>query len=120
MGCFEIPGDAQLSPDGKTLLLTSGGKRLAQRLRIGIGTILGTYKYDLSKGVPWFLLLEKPNRALLDAGLRDYFLSHSEVASIVSLEFPVDPRTRVMSVSYKLKMRTGETVESTSSIVPLK
>jgi hypothetical protein len=119
MGCFNIPGDAVLAPDGSTLLLTTGAPRVAQRLRIGIRTILGTYKYDLAKGVPWFRLLEKPNQALLRSSLRDYFLSHPEVRSIRSLEFRVDRQTRLMSVAYSLQMAGGNVVSDTTAITPL-
>lgn len=119
MACFNISGDAVLSSDGRTLLLTTGGERLAQRLRVGIKTILGTYKYDLSKGVPWFRLLEKPNQALLRTGIRDFFLGFPEVSSILSLQFTVDRATRLMSVAYQLRLADGTTVEATSPITPL-
>lgn len=119
MACFPIPGDAVLSSDGRTFLLTTGGPRVAQRLRIGIQTILGTYKYDLDKGIPWFRLLDKPNQALLRPAIRDFFLSFPEVHSIRSLEFLVDRQTRLMSVAYELRMADGEVVKATSPITPL-
>lgn len=119
MGSFNIPGDAVLSSDGRTLSLTTGPERVGQRLRLGIRTVLGTYKYDLSQGVPWFELLERPNQALFRASLHDYFLSHPEVAAILALEFRLDRRTRLMSVYYQLRMKTGQVVEATAAITPL-
>jgi hypothetical protein len=119
MGSFNIPGDAVLSSDGRTLLLTSGGERVAQRLRVGIKTVLGTYRYDMARGVPWFELLEKPNQALLRAALYDYFLSHPDVSSILSLEFRVDRLTRLMNVTYQLRMKNGDVVGDTTPVSPL-
>jgi len=119
MACFNIAGDAALSPDGRTMLLTTGDERTAQRLRIGIRTVLGTYRYDLAKGVRWFELLDKPHQALLRAELYDYFLSHPEVSSIASLEFRVDRVTRVMSVAYQLRMASGQVLEGSSDITAL-
>lgn len=119
MACFPIAGDAVLSPDGRTFLFTTGAERLAQRLRAGFKTIQGTYKYDLTKGIPWFVLLDKPNRALLPPAIRDYFLSHPEVHSIISLAFSTDRATRIMSCSYELRMKNGEIVTATTPITPL-
>lgn len=119
MASFPIPGDAVLASNGRTLLMTTGSKRVAQRLRVGIRTVLGTYKYDLTKGIPWFQLLEKPNQVLLRAAIRDYFLSHPEVHSILSLQFINDRASRRMSVAYSLRMADGETVTATTTITPL-
>jgi len=119
MACFPIPGDAALSSDGRTFLLTTGPERLAQRLRVGIHTVLGTYKYDLSKGIPWLQLLEKPNQALLRTAMRDFFLSFPEVSSILSLTFGNDRVTRLMSVDYQLRLADGTVVTATSPITPL-
>jgi hypothetical protein len=119
MASFPIAGDAVLSADGKTFLLTTGAPRLAQRMRVGIRTILGTYKYDLSKGVPWFRLLDKPNQALIRPGIRDFFLSFPEVHSIIDLQFTVDRQTRLMTVTYQLRMGDGQVVTATSPITPL-
>jgi hypothetical protein len=116
MACFDIPGDAALSPDRRTLLLTTGAPRVAQRLRVGIRTVLGTYKYDLAKGVPWFELLEKPNQILLRSAIYDFFLSHPEVSSVLNLEFRVDRLTRMMSVSYQLKMADGQELTGSSDV----
>lgn len=119
MGSFNIPGDAVLSDDGRTLLLTSGPARVTQRLRVGIRTVLGTYRYDLGRGVPWLELLDKPNQALLRAGLHDYFLGHAEVASILSLELRVERLTRLMTVAYALRLADGTTVIDTADITPI-
>lgn len=116
MGSFNIPGDAVLSSDGRTLLFATGGERTSQRLRVGIRTVLGTYKYDLAKGVPWFELLEKPNQALFRAALYDHFLSHPEVSSVLRLDFRIDRLTRIMSVSYQLKMADGQELVGSSDV----
>jgi len=119
VGCFSIRGDAVLSDDGRTLLLATGPERLVSRLRVGLHTILGSYKYNLDKGLPWFALLDKPNQALLRRSLRDFFLSHSEVASIISLEFIGDRVARTLNVTYQLRMADGRVVIATSAITPL-
>jgi hypothetical protein len=93
---------------------------MSQRLRVGVRTVLGTYKYDMSRGVPWLAMLEKPNQALLRAALYDYFLGHPEVSAILSLEFRVDRLTRLMSVFYQLRLATGDVIEATSDITPLR
>lgn len=119
MACFNIPGDAALSADGRTFLLVTGSERLAQRLRVGIRTILGSYKYNQRTGIDWFRLLDKRNQQLLRTEIRGYFLSHPEVSSILSLEFLVERSTRMMSVAYRLRLADGEFVEATSPITPL-
>jgi hypothetical protein len=87
---------------------------------VGIRTILGTYKYNLRKGVDWFRMLDKPNETLLRSGVREFFQSQPEVSSILSLEFRVDRTTRQMSIAYRLRLADGTEVEDTSPITPLK
>lgn len=108
-----------LSSDGRTFLFSTGGERLAQRLRGGLRTVLATYKYDLSQGLDWFLLLEKGNEGLLRSAIREFFLSNPEVHSILSLQFVKDRATRLMSVAYELRMNDGEVVTDTTPITPL-
>ena len=47
---FNIPGDLALTPDGKGLAFAEKAERLRNRIRVGIGTPLGTWVYDRNAG----------------------------------------------------------------------
>jgi hypothetical protein len=51
--CFNIAGDVQLNDDETDILTVSGVRLIRERLRVAIGTALGTWRYDATKGFPY-------------------------------------------------------------------
>jgi len=116
MACFDIPGDLMLTPDRRSIVLVTGAKRLKQRMRAGVHTLLGSYKYNLNAGIPWLTWLDKSQRVPIEAELRKYFLSYPEVQSIKSLRLRLDKNTRVLFVLYALQLRSREEITDTLDI----
>ena len=116
MATFDIPGDAMLTPDGTSIMLASGAPRVKQRIKVGIETILGSYKYDPSKGLPWFDWLDRTQRVVIESELRKFFLSYPEVLTIVSLTLSVAKPTRQLSVRYELKLKSAAIITDTIAI----
>jgi hypothetical protein len=116
MPTFDFPGDIMLTPGGTSIMLASGASRVKQRLKVGIETILGTYKYDPSKGLPWFDWLDRTQRVVIETELRKFFLSYPEVLTIVNLALTVTKATRQLSVRYELKLKSAELITDTIAI----
>lgn len=116
MPTFDIPGDMMLMPDGTSIVLATGVARVKQRLRIGIQTILGTYKYDVAKGLPWFEWLDKTRASVIESELRKFFLSFPEVQSLTTLTLSIDKPTRQLAVRYELRLKSRETITDTIAI----
>jgi hypothetical protein len=116
MACFDVEGDLQLTPDRRSIMLITGAKRLRQRMRAGISTLLGQYKYNVNSGIPWLTWLDKAARVPIESELRKHFLSYPEVQSVKSLKLTVDKRTRVLFVSYVLQLKSSEEITDTLDI----
>lgn len=50
---FNVPGDLQLSADGRTLLLKEGEDQLRQAIEVGLKIFRGQWIYDPAAGVPY-------------------------------------------------------------------
>lgn len=117
MACFDAPGDAQLSPDGTTLMLTSGLHRAKQRVVLTLSMIRGTYKYDRLKGFPWFSgLLDRGSQPVLEATIRKELREMPEVKVLQRLDFTVDRETRLLSVYFEILTSDGDVIDGS---VPL-
>ena len=79
MATFDKPGDAMLTPDGKSIVLATGPARVKQRLKVGIQTILGSYRYNTNAGLPWFEWFDQGMRAPIEVELRRFFNSFTKV-----------------------------------------
>ncbi len=110
MATFDIPGDMQLTPDGSSVVLASGAKRVKQRLKADIETIAGTYKYNLDAGTPWPEWFEQGLRVPIEAELRRKFLSHPEVDSVPLLSLTLDRATRLLRVTYKAQLKSADEI----------
>lgn len=51
---FPIQGDLEFTPDGKDLALLAGAAKVAQSIRIRAGIFRGSWRYDRTRGVPYF------------------------------------------------------------------
>ena len=119
MAFFRIAGDAELSPDGKSLLLCTDKQRLKQRYTIGLRTILGTSRYNTRIGVDWVRLLEKGDTQTIRAALTRFFFSFKETRSIKKLELVRDRQTRVLYVDWEVLTKTNLNIDGYSPILKL-
>ena len=116
MATFDKTGDAMLTPDGKSIVLATGPARVKQRLKVGIQTIAGTYRYNIDAGIPWIEWFEQGVRAPIDAGLRAFFTSFPEVLRIDKLTLDVNRSTRLLQVNYILQLKDGTEIVATTSM----
>jgi hypothetical protein len=111
---ISIPGDLEISDDRKSFVLTRGVPRLVQRINAGLQNPRGTWRWDLSKGFPWFTE-EKMTSPIVQSAMRSFLLSFEEVRRIRSLVVtPVDDRGMVQ-VDYTIQAAAGS--ELSSSVV---
>lgn len=116
MACFNIPGDAALSADGRRLLLTTGPDRTAQRVRVGIRTHRGSYKYDRSKGIPWQEALSLESPVAADVEVSKFLLSRPEIKAIRRLTFRPDKATRTLYCDFLVQTVGDEEVSGSLPI----
>ena len=119
MATFDKPGDAMLTPDGKSIVLATGPARVKQRLKVGIQTILGSYRYNTNAGLPWFEWFDQGMRAPIEVELRKFFNSFPEILRVNSLSLTVDRNTRMLFVSYALQLKDGSEITSTTPIATI-
>ena len=119
MACFDIPGDLKLTPDRRSIMFTTGPRRVQQRMRAGIHTLLGSYKYNLNARIPWLQWLDKRQRIPIESELRKFFLSFPEVQSVDSLSLTVDRKTRMLFVNYEIQLRSGITITDSTGILQI-
>lgn len=110
MACFDIPGDLMLTPDRRSIMLITGPKRVKQRMRASIHTLLSSYKYDQNVGIPWLVWLDKAARVPIESELRKHFLSYPEIESVRTIRLTVDRRTRVLFVHYELQLKNATVI----------
>jgi hypothetical protein len=116
MACFEVQGDLMLTADRRSIVLVTGPQRLKQRMRVGIHTLLGQYKYNVNSGIPWLTWLDKSQRVPIESELRKHFLSYPEVQAVTSLKLTVDKRSRVLFVAYVLQLKSAAEITDTVDI----
>lgn len=97
-------------------MLTTGVTRVRQRIRIGIHTLLASYKYDVNAGIPWLTWLDKTQRVPIESELRKHLLSYPEVQAVTSLSLTVDKTTRVLFVAFVLQLKSREEITDTIDI----
>lgn len=119
MACFDVPGDIMLTPDRRSIMLATGPVRLRQRLRVEIQTLLGSYKYNVRFGIPWFDWLDKSKRVPIESELRKLFLSHPEVQEVTLLNLTRDRSTRMLFVNYVLRLKSVDEITDTIEIAQL-
>ncbi len=119
MTTFNVPGDMVLTADRKSVVLVTGPERVKQRVRIGIQTLLGTYKFNLDAGIPWLVWLDKSQRVPIESELRKHLLTYPEIQAVTSLNLTVDKRTRLLFVSFVAQLRSREAITDTVSIAPI-
>jgi hypothetical protein len=119
MATFDIPGDMMLTPDRTSVVLATGPARVKQRLKVGIQTILGSYKYDPSAGLPWFEWFDQGMRFPIEGELRKFFLTFPEVASINKLTLSVERSTRMLSVRYELQLKDGSEITDSTPLAQI-
>jgi hypothetical protein len=109
MPCFPVVGDLELNDDETDFVTAAGTAALAQRIRIGLLTPLGYWRWDTTVGVP-ILGVEKLSVSVLKAFMRRFLLSFDEVVRVVRLEVAADTAGRA-SVNYEILTRASETVQ---------
>jgi hypothetical protein len=111
MPCFAVQGDLRLTDDETGFVATSGLARLAQRIRIGLQTPLGYWRWDTTIGVP-ITNVEKLTRNVLLAMIRRYLLSFDEIVRVSSLSVTVDS-SGLANVTYAAITNAAETLQDT-------
>jgi hypothetical protein len=109
---FPVDGDLQLTSDGRGFVYATGTAALAQRLKAGLQTPLGTWRWDQTLGVPIFGV-EKLTVRILKAFIRRYLLSFDEVVRVTQVDVTADSSGKAR-VTFSLLAKSGD--ELTDSV----
>jgi hypothetical protein len=113
MPCFNVQGDLMLTPDGRGFVGSSGMARLVQRIRIGLQTPTGYWRWDQTLGFPVLSNdLEKLTLPIFKTIIRRYLFSHPEIVSIPILVVNSDA-TGVVTVTYTARTDAEDTIQDT-------
>lgn len=96
------------------LSLVQGEEAIQQQLRIRLQFFLGEWFLDTQVGVPFYrdILIKNPNLALIRDVFRRAIITTPGIASVEELNVEItDKALRVLSVSFRATMDTGETLD---------
>lgn len=108
MASFDVLGDLQLSPDGKRFVYLTGALALAQRIKVGFHTPLGSLVFNTALGFPWLrdFFGRKGTVASRIAVIRSYLAGFQEVQQVIVTE-TLDRKTRQVTYRYLLETTLG-------------
>lgn len=97
-----MAGDLELTADGRDLVLTSDREKVLQSLRTRFGIFKGSWRYDRSKGIPYFddILVAGPQLELVRRHFYDTIVGTDGVTSVLKLELRVDGETGTLFVNF--------------------
>jgi len=110
---FQVPGDLQLSDDGKYLVFWQGTEEIAARIETRLQTPVGTDRYNSAAGLRYLDMFEKPataGEALLRAEIWRALGTLSGVRQVRSVTVTTDRQTRVTSAHFAVDTDSGPSV----------
>jgi hypothetical protein len=117
---FEVPGDLQLTADGKDIVLVSGATKVRQSIRVRFATFKGQWRYDRNVGVPYFedILVAGNNVELVRRRFYDLLIGTDGVTSVQSLTVTFDSSSATVYVRFSVLTAAGQTVTDVLDFVP--
>lgn len=114
-------GDIYVSPTGQAILTPTTEDETMQRLKSRLGRWSNEWFADRTKGVPYRrdVLVKNPNMAVIKSALRSEIQADAGVATILSLDTVVDSATRVLSVTFEVRLVAGDVATAEVAIAAL-
>lgn len=112
-----VQGDIRISDDRRSVVMASGLARVAQRMRIGLQTLQGSWRWDLNKGVPFISQrVEKLTKPILHAMITKFLMSFPEVLRIIVLTIEVDS-DGLATANYTVQCKDNQTLSESVQFV---
>lgn len=112
--CFPIVGDLELTADGRDLVFVSGADKVRQNIKSRAGILKGSWRYDRSKGVPYFddILVAGASVALVRRRFYELILGTDGVTAVTSCNVRFDSKTETVFVDFEA-VADGELIVDT-------
>jgi hypothetical protein len=90
---FPIQGDLELTADGRDLVLVDGPEKVRQNIRVRASIFKGSWRYDRTKGMPYFdeILVAGASVELIRRRFYDMLIQTPGVLSVRKLTIRIDP-----------------------------
>lgn len=111
---FPIQGDIELTADGRDFMFVSGAERVIQSIKARAQIFKGSWRYDLTKGMPYFqdILVGSPDEILVRRRFYDLIAETPGVASVTSVKIRLDRTSQTIYVDF-VAIAEGTTVSGT-------
>jgi hypothetical protein len=108
--CFPIPGDLELTEDGRDLVFFHGAAKVAQSIRVGAQIFRGSWRYDRAKGVPYFedILVAGPQFERVRRRFHELLTETPGVTTVTRVDLRIDREDGTMYVDFAVVTETGE------------
>ena len=115
MSSFGVSGDIQISDDGRELLLVTQEDAIVQSLINGAQVFKGSWRYDLSKGIPYFndVLVLGPEEAVIREVFRKYVQETPGIDSVIFVKLRFEKFTGLLFVDFRARAESGQEISST-------
>jgi len=99
---FDIPGDLGLTEDGRDLAFVSGATKVLQSIKARAQIVLGSWRYDLTKGMPYYqdILVGGPEVELVRRRFYDLIAETDGVTSVKSVNIRLDSTLQTVFVDF--------------------
>lgn len=114
---FPVLGDLELTADGRDLVLVSGAEKVRQNITVRAQIFLGSWRYDRSRGVPYFqdILVAGPSVELVRRRFYELVAGTDGVVSVTRITVRFEGTT--VYVDFQAVADTGEAVSGTLDFV---
>lgn len=106
---FPIQGDLELTDDGRDLVFVSGAQQVIQSIKARAQIYKGSWRYDLTKGVPYFqeILVGGPEVELVRRRFYDLIAETPGVVTVKSLVIRLDGASQTVFVDFAAVITDG-------------
>lgn len=106
---FDIPGDLALTADGRDLAFVSGAQKVVQNIKVRASIFKGSWRYDRSKGVPYFqeILAFGAGIELVRRRFYELLIETDGVLSVTSLVVTFDHKSATIYVAFTCSTDDG-------------
>ncbi len=115
-----MPGDIQLTDDGRDLQLVTGAAKVAQSIKVRAGTFRGSWRYDRRVGLPYFedILAFGASLELVRRRFYDLLAQTDGVLSVQSLTIEFDRPNETVFVKFAVLTDTSEVLRDVLDFTP--
>jgi hypothetical protein len=117
---WPVPGDLQLTADGRDLQRVSGPEKVRQNIKVRAATFKGSWRYDRRLGMPYFedILAFGASVELVRRRFFDMLTGTPGVLSVQALTIRFDRAAETIFVEFTVITDTSEVVRDVLDFQP--